>query len=62
MEYEGNRRFVSNEDQKRCKNCGLFVSPTEVDTGVLKYDCDRCGVTYEPVKISLRSLEASTGT
>ena len=43
-EYEGNRRFVSNADQKRCKHCGLFVKAVKTDSdGLQRYVCDRCG-------------------
>ncbi len=47
-EYQGNRRFVSNADQKRCKHCGLFVAKTETDTdGLKRYICARCGPVLE---------------
>jgi len=55
---EERHNHYDESNVSRCRRCNAFVSPEQESVGVLRYECHRCGVVVEPVKTSLRSLEA----
>ena len=48
-DFTGNRRFVNNLEQQRCRHCNAYVKDVKPDGRLKHYQCWRCGPVLEYV-------------